>query len=89
MRSVLTRLEASKGEVHARPHRTRGFGNRMGVVALRLIPHDQQVALAKVPAPPRARCPLPKHESSAIAEADRRDGWSRAQFGLIVAVIAH
>src|SRR4029450_1230779 len=61
----------------------------MRIVALRFIAHDQQVTMAKVPAPPLASRPMPQHEPAPIAQAHRRDGRSRAQLWFVIAVIAH
>jgi len=61
----------------------------MRIVALRLIAHHEQVAVAQIPAPTLAGRPMPQNEPSAISETDRRDGWSWTQLWLIVAVVAH
>ena len=52
------RLEAPEREVDARPDRARCLGNRVRVVTLRLSSHDEEVALAKIPAPPLATRPM-------------------------------
>jgi len=61
----------------------------MCVVALRLIPHDQQVAVSQLPGPTLASCPVAQHEPSSISEADRCNGRSGTELGLVVTVIAH
>jgi hypothetical protein len=83
------RLEAPEREVDTRPDRTRRLGNRMRIVALRLSSHDEEVARAKIPARPFATCPMLQHEAPPIPEADRRDGRSWTELGLVIAVIAH
>ena len=35
------RLKVSEGEVHSRPHLAGRLRNRVRIIALRLIPHDQ------------------------------------------------
>jgi hypothetical protein len=86
---ALRRSEAPKGEVHSRPDRLRCLGDRVCIVALRLVPHDQQVTVAKVPAPSLASRPMPQHEPAPIADADRGNSRSRTQLRLVVAVVAH
>jgi len=43
--SAIARLEAPKREVHARLDRARRLGNSVSIVTLRLVAHDQEVAL--------------------------------------------
>jgi hypothetical protein len=57
--SALTRPEAPKSQVHPRSDRPRCLRNRMREGALRLIPHDQQVTVAEIPAPSLPGRPMP------------------------------